>query len=80
MEGWEMHVADLLIHVDETLDTRECALIEEELRRAEGVIAPRFNTEKPHLLLVSYDPDKIDSRNLLSRVTDTGYSAQLIGM
>lgn len=75
-----MNLADLLIHVNETLGAAERAALEEELRKTEGVIAPRFNRETPHLLLISYDPQEIDSHNLLNRVKDNGYNAQLVGM
>ena len=75
-----MHLADLLIHVNETLGAAERAALEEELRKTEGVIAPRFNRETPHLLLIAYDPREIDSYNLLNRVKDSGYNAQLVGM
>lgn len=42
-----MHLADLLIHIDETLDATERVSLEEALRNIEGVIAPRFNRETP---------------------------------
>jgi len=75
-----MHLADLLIHVNETLETSERASLEEALRNVKGVIAPRFNRETPHLLLVSYDPQEIASKSLLNRVKANGYNAQLVGM
>jgi hypothetical protein len=75
-----MHLVDLLIHVNETLGSTERASLEEELRKVEGVIAPRFNRETPHLLLVSYDPQEVDAHNLLNRVKHNGYNAQLVGM
>lgn len=75
-----MHLADILIHVNETLGATERVSLEEELRKFKGVIAPRFNKQTPHLLLVAYDPQEIDSHNLLSRVKANGYNAQLVGM
>ena len=75
-----MPIADLLIHVNETLGPIEHASLENELRDFKGVIAPRFNKATPHLLLVLYDPREIDSRSLLSRVSANGYTAQLVGM
>lgn len=75
-----MFLVDLLIHVNETLGSTERASLEEDLRKVSGVIAPRFNRETPHLLLVTYDPQEVDTRNLLNRVEANGYSAQLIGM
>jgi len=75
-----MHLVDLVIHVNETLEHTERALLEEEFRRIKGVIAPRFSPQTPHLFIVAYDPEEADSRNLLYRVKDSGYHAQLIGM
>jgi len=75
-----MHLADLLIHVNETLGSTKRASLEEELRKVKGVIAPRFNKETPHLVLVAYNPQEIDSHNLLNRVKANGYNAQLVGM
>lgn len=75
-----MHLADLLIHVNETLDTNERASLEEELRAVKGVVAPRFNRKTPHLMLVSYDPMEAEPRDLLGRVKRNGYNAQLVGL
>jgi len=75
-----MDFSDLIIHVNETLEANERESLENELRKLNGVIAPRFNKETPHLLLVSYNPRKIGSGQLLSRVKAHDYNAQLIGM
>ena len=73
-----MQTSDIIIHVDENLDKGEKLELENKLRELEGVIAPRFNKE--HMLLVSYNPEKVSSSDLLGTVTAKGYSAQLIGM
>ena len=73
-----MQTSDVMIHIDENLDTSKQQELETEIRELEGVIAPRFNLE--HLLLVSYNPDKTSSSELLSVVKDKGYNAQLVGM
>lgn len=75
-----MHLADIVIHIDEELGAVEQVSIEEKLREIDGVIAPRFNNERSHLLLVSYDPQHINSTSLLKNVIDSGYSAQLVGL
>lgn len=75
-----MHVADTLIHVNETLGSNEQESLQEELRKLSGVIAPRFNRGSPHLLLVSYNPQEVGSLKLLNRVKANGYHAQLVGM
>jgi hypothetical protein len=75
-----MHLADVLIHIDETLATTQCEHLEEELRKVKGVVTARFNMGSSHLLLVSYDPDTTNSHNLLGIVKTDGYRAQLVGM
>lgn len=75
-----MNITDLLIHVNETLDTTERTIMEDELRNLHGVIAPRFNNTKPHLLSVSYNPQEIDSLRLLNKVQTSGFHAQIVGM
>jgi len=75
-----MSLADVLIHVDEALAATECEHLEGELRKIEGVIAPRFNSSRSHLLLVAYNPDATNPGKLLRSVETSGYSAQLVGM
>lgn len=75
-----MHRVDILIHVNETLGITERTSLEDDLRKVDGVIAPRFNKEATHLLLVTYDPQVVDTRNLLNRVKARGHNAQLVGM
>ncbi|MES9858722.1 MAG: ATP-binding protein [Sedimenticola sp.] len=73
-----MQASDIMIHIDENLMGSEQQELETTVRELEGVIAPRFNKE--HLFLVSYNPDKINSSELLSTVKASGYKAQLVGM
>lgn len=75
-----MHLADVIIHIDEALATTQRGHLEDELRKVKGVVAPRFNRGSPHLLLVSYDPGATDSQNLLRVAKTNGYRAQLVGL
>ena len=73
-----MQAMDIVIHVNENLDPGEQEALESELRKIEGVVAPRFNQK--HLLLVSYNSDRTSSSELLGAVSSKGYKAQLVGM
>ncbi|MDY6979768.1 MAG: hypothetical protein SV201_07795 [Pseudomonadota bacterium] len=75
-----MNISDIMIHVDENLAADEQNSLEESLRGCNGVIAPRFASDRPHLLLISYDPEVADSVMLLRQVEAAGYHAQLVGM
>jgi hypothetical protein len=75
-----MSISDIMIHIDQSLNTEARLAIEERMRQIEGVVAPRFNPGKEHLLLVAYNPDKASTAALLGAVKASGYSAQLVGV
>lgn len=75
-----MQLNDVLIHLDQNINDTEKDSVIEKLRSIEGVITPRFNKEKEHLLLVSYNSDTTNSLTLLNEVKNIGYMAQLVGL
>lgn len=74
-----MNVSDILIHINESLNEQQRSALEEAVRQIEGVVAPRFNPGKEHLLLVAFNPDVASTAKLLTKVQSFGYNAQLIG-
>lgn len=74
-----MNVSDILIHINESLNEQQRSALEEAVRQIEGVVAPRFNPGKEHLLLVAFNPDVASIATLLTKVQSFGYNAQLIG-
>jgi hypothetical protein len=75
-----MSVADTLIHVDENLDAMDREKIVESIRKIPGVISPKFNPGKEHMLLVAFDPEGTKSIDLLDNVKNLGYHAELVGL
>ena len=75
-----MQLTDVLVHVEENINETEKEHIIEQLRAIDGVIAPRFNKEREHLLLVSYNSDTISSLTMLNEIKNKGYKAQLVGL
>lgn len=75
-----MSISDVMIHIDQTLSVEARAAMEERMRQIDGVLAPRFNPGKEHLLLVAFNPDLARPAALLGAVRASGYSAQLIGV
>lgn len=74
-----MSISDILIHINESLNEQQRHAMEESVREVEGVIAPRFNPGKEHLLLVAFNPDIATVASLLTKVQSSGYNAQLVG-
>ncbi len=73
-----MQATDIMIHVSDNLSQDQKNTVESQLRKIEGVIAPRFNKE--HLLVVYFNQDKTKSSILLNMVQSSGYKAQLVGL
>jgi hypothetical protein len=74
-----MDINDVVIHADETLDARARQVLEDQMREIDGVIAPRFNNRRTHLMIVAYDPDQTSTMTLLDTVRGQGYHAQHCG-
>lgn len=76
----EIQMADVTIHIDETLDSAKREDLRDKMLAEAGVMAAIFHKDKPHLMIVEYNPDKNSSANLLKAVRKLGIHAELIGM
>lgn len=74
-----MSLSDILIHVNQDLSDEQRNTLEESMRQIHGVVAPRFNPGKDHLLLVAFNPEATSTGALLAKVQSFGYKAQLVG-
>jgi len=74
-----MDINDVVIHVNETLDTQARRDLEDQMRAIDGVIAPRISDRRPHLMIVAYNPDYIRTGDLINAVRSQGYHAQHCG-
>lgn len=74
-----MDISDVMIHIPENLDAEARGTLETLMRSLDGVIAPRFNPGKEHLLVVAFNPDITRPAKLLDAVRASGHAAQLVG-
>jgi len=70
---------DVVVHINENLDRESRELLISKINVLEGVVSASLADERPHLMIVGYDPDKTRSHEVLSGVKNTGVHAQLIG-
>ena len=75
-----MKLVDVTIHIDESIDHGRREQVQDELRGLSGVVAAVSHEEKPHLMIVEYDPDRVSSQQILSKVQESGVHAELIGL
>ena len=76
----DIKLVDVTIHIDETLEEARRPQLVAKIREQEGVVAVGHHDEKPHLMIVEYNPDKTSSSQLLEAVKDEGLHAELIGL
>jgi len=76
----KINLPDVLIHLDETLDHDRLTGIEARLRQDPGVVSVAFRDDKPHMMVVAYDPQAITEKTILERVTAEGVHAELVGL
>lgn len=72
-------ISDITVHIDETLNDRELANLEQAIRSDEGVVSVGHNENGRHFMVVLYDPEEIRGKDILGRVTEQGFHAELIG-
>ena len=76
----DIHLADVMVHIDEDLDKEHRNEIEVVLRSIEGVVSVSNRDKTPHLSLIEYNPKKTSSQQLISCVIGQGVHAELIGL
>ena len=76
-----MKTVDILIHVHPELSTEARAKVEQEVRACNGVISANFAHHKhPHALIVIYNPDAIQTKQMLDVVKRHDPAATMVGL
>ena len=55
-ETGTMEMTDVMVHIDEEIDHGRRTQIADTVREHKGVMAVAHHDEKPHLLIIEYDP------------------------
>jgi len=76
----DIKLVDIILHIDETLNHAKLESLSDKIRQQDGVVSVAFHDDKPHLMIVEYNPDKKKSAEILKCVTDQGVHAELIGL
>jgi len=71
---------DVVLHIDETLPLEQVKTLEDHIHKMGGVVSACNRDDQPHLVLVTYDPGKVKSHDILVKVESEGIHAELVGM
>ncbi len=75
-----INLADVTVHVDETLDASRYVAIESDLRKLDGIVSVARQEKTPHLIIIQYNPAKVHARDVLNHVSSQGVHAELVGL
>ena len=72
--------AEVTLHIDEETTHDERESFRDRLLSREGVFTASCLDARPHLMLIEYDPELINSREFLTEASSKGLHAELIGL
>jgi hypothetical protein len=70
--------AGVTMHIDENTSHEERESVRDELLKLDGVMAAAYHDERPHLMVVIYDPDLVKSTEFVNVAKSRGLHAELI--
>ena len=73
-------MTDVTLHIDEDISSEERAHFLDALLDMEGVIAAACNEKTPHLMIIEYDRNIINSMAFIKAAQNHGLRAELLGL
>jgi hypothetical protein len=73
-------LAEVTLHIDEDTSHDERERFRDVLLAMDGVMAAAYHDEKPHLMLIEYNPDAINSVKFVEAASKQNLHAELIGL
>lgn len=73
-------MVDVTLHIDEDTTHEERESFRDSLLATSGVMFADIRDEKPHLMIVGYDPDNVAPQTFIAVAQRRGYHAELIGL
>lgn len=72
--------AEVTLHIDEETTHDEREAFRDVLLALPGVMAAAHHDEKPHLMLIEYNPDAVKSIEFVNAAKARGIHTELIGL
>lgn len=69
-----------LLYVKDRLDNDSLATLSQRLVAHDGVTGVRYQSSRPNLLLIDYDPSRTTSKAVLTHAIQQNVEARLIGL
>ena len=72
-------LAEVTVHIDENTSHDKRETLRDALLAMDGVMAAAYHDERPHLMLIEYNPDTVNSIGFVNAAKKHGLHAELIG-
>ena len=72
--------ANVIVYVQQSVDADGIERIGTSVAGLQGVVRTRPGVGNSRVVLVDYDPRRVDSQHILGRVREQGVRATLVGM
>lgn len=76
----DIQLSDVTIHIDRDASADDRSKVENALRGLEDIVSVHMPDDKPHLVVVEYNPEKTNSGVVLAAVREIVGHAELIGL
>jgi len=70
---------EVVVHIDEELTKGSQEMLSDKVCNIEGVETANLANKRPHLMIVGFNSQEIETLNVLNGVRNTGVHAQLVG-
>lgn len=74
------NMVDITLHIDETTSHDDREKLRDKILQQNGVMAAVYHDEKPHLMVVEYDPEAIKSSEFRKIASESGLHVELVGL
>jgi hypothetical protein len=71
---------DVILHIDEETTHEEREDLRDVFLGKRGVMTADSRDDRPHLMIVGFDPENISTSELLATAKNRGYHTELIAM
>jgi len=76
----ESTMVDILVHIDENTTHTDRENLRDKYLGLDGVMSADYHDDKPHLIVILYNPDIIKSIEFINTAKSTGLHAELVGL
>ncbi|MGD8524874.1 MAG: ATP-binding protein [Thioalkalispiraceae bacterium] len=74
------NMVDVTLHIDENITHHDREQLRDKLLQQDGVSAASYHDDKPHLMVIEYDPQVINSGEFSKIAEQSGLHAELVGL